>query len=67
MNLPNEVPENGLEPDVRRALNALIRYVRQSQPKDSATVAVTKLGSGVHLEVKESARGGGNGAVPRWG
>lgn len=67
MNIPNEVPENGLEPDVRRALNALIRYIRETQPRDSSTVAVHRTTSGTHIEVKESARGSGRNQVPRWG
>jgi len=68
MIIPNEVSEKGLDPDVRRALNQLIRAVRQMIPQDSSTVSVTHNSSGIHLAVKESARGGGNGSTtPRWG
>jgi len=65
--IPEEIPENGLEPEVRRAYNRLVRFVRRMIPRDSASVSVTHSAGGVHLAVKENARGNGNGSIPRWG
>lgn len=67
MNLPDPLPENGLEPEVRRRFNQLLAYVRTLTPRESGTVAVNRMASGVTFEVKESARGSGNNETPRWG
>ena len=66
MNLPEPVPENGLEPDLRRKFNQLLRAVRTLKVRESGTMAVSHTEGGTFVEVKNSARGGGN-STPRWG
>ena len=67
MNLPDKVSEKGLEPELRRAFNRLIDYLRAMEPKSSASVSVQRTTEGVSLTVNQSARGIGNGGTPRWG
>jgi len=67
MRIPEKVSEKGLEPDLRRAFNQLVEYLRTMQPRDSASVSVSNTTNGVTLAVKPSARGDGSGSVPRWG
>lgn len=68
MNLPDPLPETGLEPDVRRQFNKLLAYIRTLTPRESGTVAVNRTQAGFTVEVKDSARGsGGNNQPPRWG
>ena len=67
MNLPDKVSEKGLEPDLRRAFNRLIDYLREMQPRSSASVSVQRTTEGVSLSVNPSARGSGNGGTRRWG
>jgi molybdenum cofactor biosynthesis enzyme MoaA len=67
MRIPDKVSEKGLEPDLRRAFNQLVEYLRTIQPRDSSSVSVSTTTNGVTLAVKPSARGNGSGSVPRWG
>jgi molybdenum cofactor biosynthesis enzyme MoaA len=67
MRIPDKVPEKGLEPDLRRAFNQLVDYLRAMQPRDSASVSVSNTTNGVTLAVKQSARADAAGNVPRWG
>jgi len=68
MKLPDPVPENGLEPDLRRRFNELLRVVRTLQVRESGTVAVSHTQAGTFVEVKASAAGNGNNSnIPRWG
>lgn len=65
MKIPEKVQTGGLDPESRKTINAVIDYLRAAEPRDSATIAVSKSTSGTHLEVKPSARGGDG--TPRWG
>lgn len=68
MNLPDPLPETGLDPESRRKINAILAYLRTLTPRESGTIAVNRMASGVTFEVKESARGSGNNdTTPRWG
>jgi len=67
MNLPDKVSEKGLEPDLRRAFNRLIDYLRAMEPRSSASVSVQRTTEGVSLSVNPSARGSGSGGTPKWG
>lgn len=68
MNLPEPLPESGLEPEVRRAFNRLLAYVRTLTPRESGTVSVNRTQAGFTVDVKDSARGSGSEtSTPRWG
>jgi len=67
MNLPDKVSERGLEPELRRKFNQLIDYLREMQPRSSASVSVQRTVEGVSLSVNPSSRGSGNGGTSRWG
>jgi len=66
MTLPDPVPENGLEPDLRRRFNQLLRAVRTLKVRESGTMAVSHTEAGTFVEIKASAKGGGD-STPRWG
>jgi hypothetical protein len=65
MKIPEKVQTGGLDPESRETINAVIDYLRSAEPRDSATVAVSKSTSGTHFEVKKPSRGGET--TPRWG
>jgi hypothetical protein len=65
MKIPEKVQTGGLDPESRRKVNEILDYLRASEPRDSASIAVSRSTSGTHLEIKPSAKGGD--ATPRWG
>lgn len=67
MKPPEPLNESGLEPEVRRKVNALLRYVQSLRLLDHSDVEIDRTSQGTFIRPK----GGGNtdttNNVPRWG
>ena len=66
MKKPDPIAENGLEPDLRRRFNALLRYVDSLRVLQNSDIEIDRTSQGTFIRPK-GGNNTDNNQAPRWG